>query len=137
VLRGKKICVWGLAFKPNTDDIRYAPALKVVSELLEEGATVQAYDPQAMANTRQELEAVVYCRDPYEAARGADAIVLLTEWQQFRNLDWTRLRQLVERPLIADGRNALSCDEVISHGFQYVGIGGISGMPELAGSMAS
>jgi UDPglucose 6-dehydrogenase len=137
VLRGKKICVWGLAFKPNTDDIRYAPALKVVHELLAQGAAVQAYDPQAMENTRQKIDEVAYCRDPYEAARGADAIALLTEWEEFRNLDWTRLRQLVERPLIADGRNALRCEEAVNHGFQYIGIGGISGVPALAVSIAS
>src|ERR1041385_8845283 len=137
VVRGKKIGVLGLAFKPNTDDIRFAPALVLIRQLLSEGAIVKAYDPKAMENTRQKIDEVAYCRDPYEAARGADAIALLTEWEEFRNLDWTRLRQLVERPLIADGRNALRCEEAVNHGFQYIGIGGISGVPALAVSIAS
>lgn len=137
VLRGKKICVWGLSFKPNTDDIRYAPALKVIRELLAEGATVRAYDPEAMENARHELDGVVFCGNPYEAAHGADAIALLTEWEEFRNLDWEKIRGLVERPLIADARNALQSDEVVAHGFQYVGIGGIRAMPVLTNSVAS
>jgi UDPglucose 6-dehydrogenase len=132
VVRGKKIAVWGLAFKPETDDIRFAPALQVVRRMLAEGAVVQAYDPRAMEKAKQELPAVTYCRDLYEAAQGAEAITLLTEWDEFRKADWSRLGSLMERPLIIDGRNALSQEEVVSHGFQYVGIGGIGGAHEPA-----
>jgi UDPglucose 6-dehydrogenase len=130
VLRGKRICIWGLAFKPNTDDVRFAPALLIIRRLLAEGAIIQAYDPQAMEKAAKEISEVSYCPDVYEAAKGAEAIVLLTEWEEFRNVDWKRLASLVERALIIDGRNTLSREEVISHGFQYLGIGGISAMPK-------
>jgi UDPglucose 6-dehydrogenase len=128
VLRGKKISVWGLAFKPNTDDVRFAPSLLIVRRLLAEGATVQAYDPQAMEKARKEVPEAVYCEDVYASAKGSDAIVLLTEWEEFQNVDWKRISALVERQLIIDGRNALSRDQVTSQGFQYIGIGGVSGI---------
>jgi UDPglucose 6-dehydrogenase len=131
VVRGKTIGVWGLAFKPDTDDIRYAPALTIVQQLAAEGAHVRAYDPQAMDKARQQLPGVTFAQDLYDAARGADAILLLTEWEQFRHVDWARLGDLVERPLIIDGRNLLSPKEVTLHGFQYVGVGGASGTPEV------
>ncbi len=136
VLKGKKVCVWGLAFKPNTDDIRFAPALSVIRQLLAEGAIVRAYDPQAMEKAAQELSEVVYCTDIYQAARGADAIILLTEWEEFRNADWKRLVQLVERPLIVDGRNTLPSEDLVAHGFQYVGIGGVAAAQEMTPSLA-
>jgi UDPglucose 6-dehydrogenase len=137
VLRGKTICVWGLAFKPDTDDIRFAPAITIIRELLGEGAIVQAYDPEAMKKAERELRGVAYCQDAYEAARGADAIVLLTEWEEFRKVDWARLSALVERPLIIDGRNLFSCQEVTAQNFQYIGIGGMSGMPESISTQAT
>jgi UDPglucose 6-dehydrogenase len=130
VLRGKRICVWGLAFKPKTDDIRFAPALSILRQLLAEGAQVQAYDPQAMAKAQLEIPDVTYCKDMYEAAVGAEAIVLLTEWDEFQGADWDLLSRLVQRPLLLDGRNTLSAEQVSACGFQYVGIGGISAMPK-------
>ena len=136
VLRGKKIGVWGLAFKPNTDDIRFAPALALIRQLLAEGATVQAYDPQAMEGCRRELPQVTYCQDPYQAAEGAEAILVLTEWEEFRRLDWARLANLVERQLVVDGRNALSGKEIAAHGFHYVGVGGVAEAPASAHSLA-
>jgi UDPglucose 6-dehydrogenase len=136
VLRGKKICVWGLAFKANTDDIRFAPAISIIRRLQTEGAQIQAYDPQAMEKAKSEVSDIVYCHDPYEAAKGADSILLLTEWEEFRNVDWERLCALMARPLIVDGRNTLPREEIISHGFQYVGIGGVSGTPRQAPSLA-
>jgi len=137
VLRGKKICVWGLAFKPNTDDVRFAPALSIIRRLQAEGAHIQAYDPEAMDKARKEIPEVTYCRDIYEAATGAEAVVLLTEWEEFRNVDWKHLSSVVERSLIIDGRNTLSRDEVTSHGFHYVGMGGVTGVPELAPPVGS
>src|SRR5579863_2036955 len=137
VLRGKKIAVWGLAFKPNTDDVRFAPALYIIRRLQAEGAQIQAYDPEAMERAKKEIPDVTYCRDVYEAAKGADAILLLTEWEEFRKIDWKRLAGLVERSLIIDGRNVLSPDEVASHGFHYVGIGGVSGTPQGVGTLVS
>jgi UDPglucose 6-dehydrogenase len=136
VLRGKKICVWGLAFKANTDDIRFAPAISIIRRLQTEGAQIQAYDPQAMEKAKSEVSNIVYCHDLYEAAKGADSILLLTEWEEFRNVDWERLCALMARPLIVDGRNTLPREEIISHGFQYVGIGGVSGTPRHAPSLA-
>jgi UDPglucose 6-dehydrogenase len=130
VLRGKTICVWGLAFKPNTDDVRFAPAISIIRKLQAEGAQIRAYDPQAMDKAKKELPQVSYCKDVYEAADGADVVVLLTEWKEFRNVDWSRLYSLMERPLIVDGRNALTPKEITSHNFQYVGIGGVAGVPE-------
>src|SRR5271165_6818568 len=132
VLRGKKVCVWGLAFKPNTDDVRFAPALSIIRQLIAAGTQVQAYDPQAAEKARAEVPEATYCHDIYEAAQGAEAIVLLTEWEEFRSVDWSRLGGLMERPLIIDGRNMLWPEEVVPHGFQYVGIGGVSGTPEMA-----
>jgi UDPglucose 6-dehydrogenase len=122
-VRGKKLAVWGLAFKPNTDDIRFAPSIALLKSLTEEGAIVNAYDPVATEKARAVLPNVNYCTDPYQAAQEADAILIVTEWDEFRSLDWARLRQLVERPLILDGRNVLDAKELARHGFDYIGVG--------------
>lgn len=137
VLRGKKIAVWGLAFKPNTDDIRFAPALAIIRKLVIEGAEVHAYDPQAMDKCRKELPDIKYCSDPYQASNGAEAILLLTEWDEFRKLNWERLARLVERRIVLDGRNALPRKEIAANGFQYVGVGGASESPAEAGSLVA
>jgi UDPglucose 6-dehydrogenase len=123
VVRGKKIAIWGLAFKPNTDDVRFAPSIALVNSLLNEGADVRAYDPEAMGKAKALLPNITYCSDPYQAAEGADAILIVTEWDEFRHVDWNRLRSAVERPLIVDGRNMLDATEVTRHGFYYVSIG--------------
>jgi len=123
VLRGKTLAVWGLAFKANTDDVRFAPALNIVRQLLSEGARIQAYDPKAMAKTQEELPQITYCSDPYEAAAGADAILVLTEWDEFRAVSWEKLAKKVARPLIIDGRNLFTADEAKAHGFEYLGVG--------------
>jgi UDPglucose 6-dehydrogenase len=123
VVRGKKIALWGLAFKPNTDDVRFAPSLALVSSLLNEGADVRAYDPEAMEKAKAGLPEITYCSNPYQAAEGADAILIVTEWDEFRQLDWDRLRSVVEHPLVVDGRNMFDGGEVIRHGFHYVSVG--------------
>jgi UDPglucose 6-dehydrogenase len=123
VVRGKKIALWGLAFKPNTDDVRFAPSIALVKSLLDEGADVRAYDPEAMEKAKSEIPNITYCSNPYQAAEGADAIVVVTEWDEFRRLDWCRLRVAVERPLVVDGRNMLDATELARHGFHYVSIG--------------
>jgi UDPglucose 6-dehydrogenase len=135
VLRGKKVAVWGLAFKPDTDDVRFAPALSIIRQLLAEGAIVQAYDPQAMEKARRELPQIAYCRDVYEAAEGAEAVLVLTEWGEFCDVDWPRLHSVMDRALIVDGRNALPLEQVAAHGFQYQGIGGVLAMPVLTESL--
>jgi UDPglucose 6-dehydrogenase len=123
VLRGKKIALWGLAFKPNTDDVRFAPSIALVKSLLDEGADVRAYDPEAMEKAKSVLPNITYCSNPYQTAEGADAIVIVTEWDEFRQVDWDRLRLAVERPLVVDGRNTLDATEVTRCGFHYVSVG--------------
>jgi UDPglucose 6-dehydrogenase len=123
VIRGKKIALWGLAFKPNTDDVRFAPSIEVAKSLLKEGADVRAYDPQAMDKAKSLLPDVTFCSDAYDAADGADAIIIATEWDEFRQLDWDRVRSNVERPLILDGRNMLDGAFISGRGFQYISIG--------------
>ena len=124
-LRGKTVAVWGLAFKPETDDIREAPALVVIDRLLEAGATVRAYDPVAANESRRRLgeERVYHAASMYEAAEGADAVALITEWKQFRMPDWTLLRSAMRDNIIVDGRNILDKEEALNAGFRYYGIG--------------
>ncbi len=123
-LSGKRIGVWGLAFKPRTDDIREAPALEVCRGLLERGAEVRAHDPEAMENTRRELgDAVTFVSDPYEAVAEADALVLCTEWNEYRHPDFDRLRELMNRPLVFDGRNVYPESLIRRHGFERYGVG--------------
>jgi UDPglucose 6-dehydrogenase len=132
VLRGKKIAVWGLAFKPNTDDVRFAPSLVLIRALLEEGAIVSAYDAKAAEKSKAVLPNVNYCVDAYQAARGADAILIVTEWDEFRQLDWKRLQSTVEQPLVIDGRNLFQPEEVTENGFRYVSIGRVDASPSPA-----
>ncbi|HTV53414.1 MAG TPA: UDP-glucose/GDP-mannose dehydrogenase family protein [Terriglobia bacterium] len=130
VLRDKKICCWGLAFKPNTDDIRFAPSLAIIRRLLAEGAEISAYDPQATEKAKATLPAVRYCDDPYEAVKGAEALLVLTEWDEFETADLERVRSLMERPLIIDGRNVFPPEKVASCGLQYVSLGRPATSPE-------
>jgi UDPglucose 6-dehydrogenase len=123
VVRGKRIGVWGLAFKPRTDDVRSSPALAVVRRLLAEGALVQAYDPQAMEKAKTEIPEIEYCADAYAAARDAEAVLALTEWEEFLSLDLMKVRQIMARPLILDGRNMFSRDAMARHGFEYMDVG--------------
>ena len=123
-LEGVTIAIWGLAFKPQTDDIREAPALTLIDDLLEAGATVQAHDPQAMANVRALYGTRVLLSDGmYGAAEGADALVLVTEWHEYRRPDFTRLRRILRTPNLFDGRNMWEPDELRGMGFSYSGIG--------------
>ncbi len=123
VVRGKQMGVLGLAFKPNTDDIRFAPAIDLVQRLLSEGAKVRAYDPEAMDRARAVLPQIDYAKSPYEAAQDAEALLIATEWDEFRKLDWDRIREAMARPLIVDGRNLLSPREMKSQGFEYRSFG--------------
>jgi len=127
VLQGKTIGVLGLAFKPLTDDIREAPSVRVIADLLKEGAAVRLYDPQAMANMREvfpeERGRVEYCRSAPEVARAAHGVLLVTEWDEFRKLDWTKLRQSMEVPVLVDGRNLLDPAAMREAGFEYFSMG--------------
>ncbi len=122
-LRGLRIALLGLAFKPNTDDIRQAPAIVLASRLLAEGATVVGYDPIAVENTRALLPTVTYTGSAMDALRGADACVLVTEWQEFLDLDWRRAKDIMARPIAIDGRNALDGRMLVAAGFTYEGVG--------------
>jgi UDPglucose 6-dehydrogenase len=123
-LEGRSLAVLGLAFKPNTDDMREAKSIEVVERLLELGASVRAYDPVAMPSARRMLPATVtYCESPYEAADGTDAVVLVTEWNEFKFLNLERLREAMRRPVVFDGRNLWAPERMRRLGFEYHSIG--------------
>lgn len=122
-LTDKVIAVLGLSFKPNTDDMREAPATEIIHLLENEGATVKAYDPQAMENAAKELPNITLCEDPYSAAEGADALVLATEWNEFKQLDFEKLAKILRTPVIVDGRNLWDSQRLRELGFTYFGIG--------------
>jgi len=122
-LAGATIAVWGLAFKPDTDDLREAPSLEIIRALQAQGATVRAYDPVAMDAARPLLPGVTLCADPYEAARGADAVALITDWAEFKAVDLTRVSRTLRRPILIDGRNVYDPDAVVALGFAYHGMG--------------
>jgi len=122
-LRGRTIAVLGLAFKPNTDDIRFAPSLELIQRLLKEQATVKVYDPKAMPKAQRIVRSVEFCADAYEAADGADAAVIVTEWEEFRRLDLLRVKRQMRRPLIIDGRNIFDRGELEAMGIEYSGMG--------------
>ncbi|MBB4481460.1 UDP-glucose dehydrogenase family protein [Rhizobium etli] len=122
-IRGKKIAILGLTFKPNTDDMRDSPAIAIIQTLQDNGAQVVGYDPEGTENARKVIENIEYASGPYEAAAGADALVIVTEWNQFRALDFNRLKQSMRAPVLVDLRNIYRSDEVRKHGFTYTGIG--------------
>jgi len=123
VVKGKKVAVLGLAFKANTDDIRFAPALDVIRRLLAEGAEVHASDPEAISRTKPLLPSVKYHEDPYEALKGVDAALVCTEWQIFRKLDWEKAGHTMTRRLVIDGRNLYSPKKMQELGFDYYSFG--------------
>jgi UDPglucose 6-dehydrogenase len=123
ILQGKTIGVLGLAFKSQTDDIRFAPALELIRRLRREGGKVRAYDPKGAEKTREEIPEIFYAQSPYEAAEGTEALVLATEWPEFRLLDWGKIRQVMVHPYVFDGRNFLDAAQLRSMGFRYEGMG--------------
>ncbi len=122
-LKGRRIGVLGLAFKPNTDDIRESPAMDIVAKLMAEGAEVSAYDPASMENAKKVMPSVKYCSDTYEVAEGSDALVILTEWNQFRKLDLTKIKKLLKSPKVIDLRNIYEPEAMAKLGFEYVSVG--------------
>ena len=119
----RTIGILGLAFKPNTDDMREAPALELIHLLQHEGARIKAYDPVAMDNARRVLPDITYCSDPYQVAEDADALVVATEWNEFKHLDLERVRKAMRRPVVVDGRNIYDPATMIALGFTYRGVG--------------
>ena len=123
-LKGKQIAMWGLAFKPKTDDMREAPALTIIARLLKAGAKVRAYDPAAMEQGKRAFGAkIAYAKSNYDALKGADALVVVTEWNEFREPDFGKIRKLLKAPIIFDGRNLYSPEHMKSLGFEYFSIG--------------
>jgi UDPglucose 6-dehydrogenase len=123
IVKGKVICALGLSFKPNTDDLRESVGLSVVQRLTDRGAKVRAYDPQAMEKAKSHLKDVTLCSGPYEAAQGADCALLLTEWDEFRTLDWKKMKKAMAHPTLIDGRNLFDPAKMRELGFTYRSVG--------------
>jgi len=122
-VKGKTLAILGLTFKPNTDDMRDSPSLTVIPMLEEAGASIRAFDPEGMEEAKHDLTSVTYCKDAYEAMNGSDAVVILTEWNEFRALDLARVKSLLSNPLMIDLRNIYTLDEARNAGFQYHSVG--------------
>lgn len=123
-LKGKHFALWGLAFKPNTDDIREAPALDLIDELTMRGATVCAFDPEAMGNVKKLIgDKISYTENRYDALNGADALIIATEWPEFRTADFAKIKQKLEKPVIFDGRNVFDPENMKENGVQYFSVG--------------
>ena len=123
-LSGKTFAVWGLAFKPKTDDLREAPSITIINDLLKRGAKVKAFDPKAMDTAKFYFkDTITYSKGAYEALEGADALLLLTEWNEFRRPDFERVKSLLKNPVIFDGRNQYNSERVREKDFKYFQIG--------------
>jgi UDPglucose 6-dehydrogenase len=122
-LRDQVIGLLGLSFKPNTDDVREAPSIDVIRSLLQRGTRVRVYDPQAMPVLKRQQNSIQYCDDSYAVATGADALLVVTEWDEFKALDLDRIKRLMRRPVIVDGRNIYDPDAMRELGFVYRGVG--------------
>ena len=112
-----------MAFKPSTDDMRLAPSIYIISELVKEGAKIKAYDPEAMEKSKDILKNIEYCKNPYDAAKNADALLILTEWNEFKEMDLNKIKSIMKNPLIFDGRNIHNPDDMREKGFSYISIG--------------
>ena len=123
IVKGKTIGILGLAFKPNTDDMRFAPSIDIIRELQREGAKIKAYDHAAEEKAKHILHDIDYYSNPYDAAKDADALIILTEWDEFKKLDLNKLKSIMKHPLIIDGRNIFNPEDVKVHGFAYISIG--------------
>ncbi|MBN2097263.1 MAG: UDP-glucose/GDP-mannose dehydrogenase family protein [Candidatus Omnitrophica bacterium] len=122
-LKDKKVGILGLSFKPGTDDLRFAPSIDIIEKLKLHGAKICAFDPQAMEVARQVLKDIRFCKDVYETAKGSDCLVILTEWNEFKELDFKKIKRLLKQPVIVDGRNIYDPDHMRQMGFKYFGIG--------------
>ena len=123
ILHGKKLAVLGLAFKPNTDDMRDAPSIKIITNLVDLGAEITAFDPQAMENAEKIMPKIKYAQNEYQALAGKDAMLIVTEWPQFASLDMQKVKKLLKSPIIVDGRNLLDAEKIQKLGFKYISIG--------------
>jgi len=122
-VKGKTLAVLGLTFKPNTDDMRDSPSLAILPALRQAGATIRAFDPVGMREAAKLMPDLVYCEDAYGAIEGAEAVIIVTEWNEFRSLDLPRIRRLMKQPVVVDLRNIYGPDEMAKAGFRYFSIG--------------
>jgi UDPglucose 6-dehydrogenase len=122
-ISGKRIGILGLSFKPETDDMRESPAIDIIKSILDKGGTVKAFDPVAMDEAKHYLNGIEYAHDEYDAIEGADALVIVTEWNQFRALDMERVKSLLNAPKVADLRNVYEPEDMRQLGFEYIGVG--------------
>jgi len=123
-VKNKKIALLGLAFKENTDDVRESPALEIAKKLQRLGAVVKGYDPKAIENAKKVIgEKAIFCNSPYQAVKGADAVIIATEWRQFKYLNWKKIKNLLNNPLLIDGRNLMDPLKMKKIGFRYIGVG--------------
>jgi UDPglucose 6-dehydrogenase len=123
IIKDKTIGVLGLAFKPNTDDIRNAPSLDIIRALQKEGARIKTYDPQAMEKAKNVLGKVIFCKDAYGVCKNSDCLLLVTEWDEFKELDFSKAKKLLKRPLLIDGRNLYDSKVLEKLGFTYISVG--------------
>ena len=119
----KKIGILGLSFKPNTDDMRFAPSIYIIQELQKEGGKIKAYDPEAMEKAKTIFSDVEFCKDPYEIAKDSEVLLILTEWNEFKELDLKKIKSLMKTPLIIDGRNIYNPEDIKKEGFAYISVG--------------
>ena len=122
-LKGKIIGVLGLSFKPGTDDLRFAPSIGIIKNLKANGAKIRAFDPQAMPGARKIFKDIKFCKDVYDAARGSDCLLILTEWNEFKELDFKKIKKLLKQPVVVDGRNIYEPAKMKKMGFRYAGVG--------------
>lgn len=122
-IKSKCIGILGLSFKSNTDDLRFAPSLKIIEKLKEEGAKIKVFDPQSMQKARNILKDIYFAKDAYDAARGSDCLLIVTDWNEFKELDFLKLKKIMKYPLIIDGRNLYDKEKLSKFGFTYIGIG--------------
>ena len=123
IIKGKDIGVLGLSFKPNTDDLRNSPAMGLIELLQEEGARIKVYDPQAMYKARKVFPGLKFCKDPYSVAAGSDCLIIATGWEEFKKLNLVKIKKLLKRPLIIDGRNIYDPLKMVKLGLSYISIG--------------
>src|SRR3989338_4920927 len=123
IIKDKTIGILGLSFKPNTDDIRNAPSIDIIKALLQEGARIKAYDPQAQKKAKQVLGKILFCKDPYDVCKDSECLLIITEWDEFKELDFLKIKRLLKRPLIIDGRNIYEPKIMKEFGFTYIGMG--------------
>ncbi|MCA9396648.1 MAG: UDP-glucose/GDP-mannose dehydrogenase family protein, partial [Candidatus Omnitrophica bacterium] len=122
-LKGKTIGVLGLAFKPNTDDMRFAPSIPIIRNLTENGVKIRAFDPEAMVKAKEVFPKITYCKDAYDAAKNADCLLVLTEWNEFKEMDLVRLKRVLNKPIVIDGRNIYKPKQMKKLGIEYVSMG--------------